>query len=124
MTLYIANSFSLNMLDLPTREGKWFHIYVEPINPLKAKKIIEKADKVVSCIGHESTAKLLSQLLGIEIKPERRFIKLAHGDEMIIIQLTFRPEEGKVYNFQELLKLLEEKRITLLHLELSDFYIP
>jgi len=112
------------MLEIEKVLCKWVHLYIDRISPWRAREIIEKSEDVVFAIGHESTAKLLSQLLGIEIKAERKTIKLKHGDKLIIAQLMIRPPEGKVYTFQELLDLLSKNKIILLYIEYSEVYIP
>jgi len=59
----------------------------------------------VSAVGHESTAKLLSQLLGIEIPVNRIEIKIEYGDKLIVFQLLQRLPEGKVLSEEELRQL-------------------
>jgi len=123
MTLYVTSSFSLNMLEIEKVLCKWVHLYIDKISPWKAKEMIEKSRDVVFAIGHESTAKLLSQLLGMEIKAERKVIKLKHGDKLIIVQLIIRPPEGKVYTFHELLDLLSKNKLIILYVEYSEVYV-
>jgi Domain of unknown function (DUF1874) len=61
-----------------------------------------KSSDVVSAIGHAATADVLSDLLGIEVKPNR--IEFAQGvdDVAIIFKLKSRILEGKVLNRTEI----------------------
>lgn len=56
----------------------------------------------VSAIGHESTANVLSQLLGVDVPCERKQIALAVGDSAIIFSLKRRLAEGQVLSEEEL----------------------
>lgn len=128
MTLYISNAFSLNMLEIPKQIGKWYHLYVKELSIEEArrevKKALEEGMKVESVVGHESTANLLSQLLGINIKAERKAITVRGGDALLVAQLVFRPPEGKVYNFSELIDLFNEGKIKLILVEIHEKFVP
>jgi hypothetical protein len=50
----------------------------------------------VSAIGHESTARWLSQLLGMEVPPNRITIEMQPGDEALVVKLLQRLPEGVV----------------------------
>jgi len=95
MTVYVSNAFSLNML---RHERELILIYPEDIKWIK--RMLSKG--FVSAVGHESTAKLLSQLLGIEIPVNRIEIKIEYGDKLIVFQLLQRLPEGKVLSEEEL----------------------
>jgi hypothetical protein len=99
MKVYIANAFSLNMLD-----EKEALIYVKEITLDEVKNILNEND-FVSAIGHQSTSQVLSQILGINIEMNRIQIKLQENDEIIIFQLQTRLEEGKVLSEDELKQL-------------------
>lgn len=50
----------------------------------------------VSAIGHESTAKIISDLMGMDIKMNRiNFIQMV-GQKAVVFKLNRRPEEGSV----------------------------
>jgi hypothetical protein len=59
----------------------------------------------VSAIGHESTAKLLTALLGVEIPYNRIQVRLQKGDRLLVFQLLTRLEEGRVLDEDELRRL-------------------
>ena len=97
--LYLTNSFSLNMLDLSNRDE--VVIKVQKISEEMVKEILSKQD-FVSAIGHESTAKLITEILGIQVPANRIQIKVKKGDKIVVLQLLQRLPEGKVLNEQEL----------------------
>jgi hypothetical protein len=100
MTLYIANSFSLNMLPESTR-SVW--VYVKRISVDEARDIIRSwKDDIKSIVGHQATAEILSVLLGIKIEVNRAEIKLnLEKDAMIIFQLRKRLPEGQILKSRE-----------------------
>jgi len=77
-------------------------IYIQPISLDYVKKLLKCNTNFVSAVGHQSTAQLLSQILGVSIKMNRISIQLENGDLAIIVVLGFRPPEGKIYSKDEL----------------------
>jgi hypothetical protein len=67
----------------------------------KAKKILSSTN-FVSAVGHEGTAKFLSQLLNINISFNRIQVKMTKGDRAIVFRLLDRLPEGKVLSEEEL----------------------
>jgi len=59
----------------------------------------------VSAIGHQGTAQLLTELLGVEIPFNRLSIKLRPGDVCVHFVLRQRIPEGKVLSYEELRQL-------------------
>jgi len=96
---YIANAFSLNMI-----ESEEATISIKVVDVETVKQIIAN-EEVESVIGHESTAKILSQLLGTEVKAERKEVKLKKGDKVVVFQLLQRLQEGAVLSEEELKQL-------------------
>jgi hypothetical protein len=91
---YISNAFSLNMVAADTQ-----------LTISKAGAIPADAK---SCVGHESTAKVFSVLLGRDIPFNREAISLEKGDELYVGALftpdgkPFRPPEGQVLTLEAL----------------------
>jgi len=56
----------------------------------------------ISFIGHESTAKVMSAVLGMEIPTNRTSVKLSEGDTVVVFQILQRLPEGKVLSDEEL----------------------
>ena len=59
----------------------------------------------ISCIGHQSTADVLSELLERKIETNRVSITLKKDDILIVFQLLERIPEGKVLTREEILKI-------------------
>lgn len=109
MASYIANAFSLNMVSVPCR------LRVEAVS---AAEVPAEAE---SAIGHESTAKVLTHLLGRSVAMNRVAISLAPGDSLYLAAVLtpdgkpYRPPEGKVLSIEDLARLrLEFRRVTAL----------
>jgi hypothetical protein len=68
--------------------------------------------EVVSAIGHESTAKVLSMLLGFEVPAQRLTITLTESDIAVAFALDFRIPEGKVLSKEELEQLVRDGKIS------------
>ncbi|HHJ12809.1 MAG TPA: DUF1874 domain-containing protein [Gammaproteobacteria bacterium] len=85
MTLYLLNSPVL------TDHGLW------RFSPLEASRARELASGgFVSAIGHEATARLLAEVLGVEVPVARIRASLAPGDAAIVLRLRERLPEGTV----------------------------
>ncbi len=93
---YLANAFSLNMVQLPCT-----------IKAEEAKAEEVAAVDFVSAVGHEATAAVLTKKLGKEVPANRMVVSLASGDVLYVTALfkegkPYRPPEGKVLSEQEL----------------------
>jgi hypothetical protein len=66
-TLIISNAFSLNMIPQGAPEEMYFKL----LSLTEVKDIINKADEVVSIVGHADTARVFSNVLGTEVTPNR-----------------------------------------------------
>lgn len=93
--LYVSSAFSLNMLETPASID---------VSELTLEEVIDMLHSYSweSCVGHESTARVMSQLTGVEIPVNRKTVKLARGDMMIVFQIMTRLPEGKVLSEEEL----------------------
>ena len=69
----------------------------------EAKKVL--ADGFISAVGHEGTAKVLSELLKMEIPYNRVEIHMQPGDKAVVFRLLKRLPEGVVLSKEELLQL-------------------
>jgi hypothetical protein len=65
----------------------------DPADIETVKRLVEKAEKIESFIGHEATAKLLSQKLGINIPVNRGMYVPKHNDYVVIVALKRRLEK-------------------------------
>jgi hypothetical protein len=98
--VYLANAFSLGMLT--TRKTT---LYVEEVDEATAVNVIatmKSKGELISAVGHESTAKILTEICGVEIESNRIPIKLQPKDVVIIFQLIDRLPEGKILTSDEI----------------------
>jgi len=58
--------------------------------------------EIVSYIGHQSTADILTNLLSIDVPMNRAQFKQEVGDYAIVFKLNGRPEEGKILTAEEI----------------------
>lgn len=92
MTLYIINAPIL------TAYGLWE--FSGPLTINKARRTLTAG--FVSAIGHEASANVLSQILGITVPVNRITINMLPEDEALILRLLQRLPEGKVLDEAEL----------------------
>jgi len=96
--LYLANAFSLGMLsDFPAR------LTVYEVDDRLAGDLLRRG--FISCVGHESTAKIIEKRTGVKVPVQRISIKLERGDRVLVFQLLKRLPEGKVLSEEELLEI-------------------
>ena len=100
MTVYV-----LSALVIPCKDD-FFVFRGERVGVEQVKELLK--DGFVSAVGHESTAKVLSELLGIEIPANRITVDMKVGDVAVAIQFLKRLPEGKVLKEKELLQLFKE----------------
>jgi hypothetical protein len=102
----MSKIYLLNTLVIPIDFDiyRYAYIRVEKISIEEAKQIL-KNKEFISAIGHEGTAKLLSQLIGINIPVNRITVFFEPGDIGIHFYLKQRLPEGKVLTKEELEKL-------------------
>ena len=107
--IVLANAFSVNMLENDCS------VRFKKVDLEDVRKFIVYAVKhnleIKSVIGHESTAKILSELLNYNVVVNREAYKMQKNDLLIVFQLKTRLEEGKVLSKEELEKLLQEGKI-------------
>lgn len=82
--VYLGNAFSLQMLDINE-----FGTGVR-INPIEEDTVsfIIQTTPCESCIGHADTARVVSNILGMEVPCHRKSIKLVQGDRLIVAQVV------------------------------------
>ncbi|NPA32308.1 MAG: DUF1874 domain-containing protein [Aquificae bacterium] len=103
--IYLTNAFSLGMLS-----GKCTLEVEELPTDRAVEELKEKG--FISFISHQSTAQVLSELLGREVPFNRANLKLKTGDELIVFQLLKRLKEGQVFSRKELEEILQEDYFT------------
>jgi hypothetical protein len=77
--LYIANAFSLQMIDI----CKETTVVVVPVDDPKATVA---GQEFTSAVGHADTANLFSGLLGVDVPSQRINVKLTAEDALLVGQ--------------------------------------
>lgn len=115
MAKYLATAFSLSMLELPEGVDN-VKEYVLAIHGLTLDEFCGevRGGGYVNAVGHQSTAEVISTLCGVDINANRVEVRLGGESELLLVQLTGRPPEGKVYTDQELLQLYRDGKIRFL----------
>jgi len=107
--LYIGNAFSLSMLDIA--KGSWTAVRIWKLENIEDVKdtinmYVSQGYDVVSFVGHESTAKLMSKLLGMKIPANRIQVETDFVDDvMIVFQLLKRLPPATELSEEELKKI-------------------
>jgi hypothetical protein len=98
--------YVMNTLIIPIDFNKYPKAIIEfkKISVEETKQILQN-NSFISAIGHEGTAKLLSQILNINIPVNRISIYFEKGDIGIHFFLKSRLPEGKVLSYEELKQL-------------------
>lgn len=83
MAVYISNAFSLQMMsaDAPHQ------IRTNPMTVGQVRHIWRDGVPVISAIGHPDTARVVSDLLGVEVPAQRINLKLEPGDMLVVAQI-------------------------------------
>ena len=90
MTLYV-----LNTTVIPSgTDGIW----ETSIISVEAARYNIKSFSFVSAVGHESTAEIMTELLGVEIPVNRIAVKPLPGDRLLCFKLKGRAPEGVILN--------------------------
>jgi len=69
-----------------------------------AKYLLE-TNEVISAVGHEGTAILMSKIFGVEIPYNRIKIKMKAGDVAVVFRLKDRTPENRDYSEEEIQNL-------------------
>ena len=69
---------------------------------LQEAQQLVKDNNILSAVGHQSTADILTTLLGTEIPMNRIMFEQEVGQKCLVFKLNGRPEEGKILTQQEI----------------------
>lgn len=84
-----------------TADGKFT---LKTISLTEAKELI-KNEEILSAVGHQSTAEILTELLEQDIPVNRINFTQESGQKALIFKLLGRPEEGKILSREEIEKI-------------------
>ena len=96
---YLVNAFSLNMVPETAILVKM---------PITQAEFCAAVNEAINAIGHETTANLINTLCNARLTANRIAIKAGYGEEIYVIQVMTRLEEGKVLSLSELMELLSK----------------
>jgi len=90
---------------VPVDLEKWKKVVLVQriVSVQEAKQLL--ANGFVSAVGHQSTADIMSAVLGIPVPYNRVQVFLEPGDEAVCFILKARPPEGRVLSKEELQQL-------------------
>ena len=72
----------------------------------EAQKLVsDNTDNLDSAIGHQSTADIMTTLLGVPVLVNRQMFCQGIGQIALVFKLNGRPEEGKILNAEEIEKI-------------------
>lgn len=72
----------------------------EPLTLEAARELV--AEGFVSAVGHDSTAQILGELLGVTVPVNRFDYQQQPGEQAVIFKLKRRPPEGAILTAEEL----------------------
>lgn len=64
-----------------------------------------QSDNLDSAIGHESTAQIMTTLLGADVAVNRQMFAQEVGQTALVFKLNGRPPEGKILTAEEIEKI-------------------
>lgn len=73
---------------------------VSDLSDNEARRLLAE-NGYVSAIGHESTAKIISELMGMDIPMNRINFTQKVGQKAVVFKLNRRPEEGAVLSREQ-----------------------
>jgi hypothetical protein len=114
MAVYLCNSFTLSMIT-PDLLDAGVVIKASPISLEEVKALLREG--FVSAVGHESTARVLSVLLGADVPFNRVQIAIAGGDVIVSFQFMVRLPEGHILKEDEVIALYQEGKIKFFKVE-------
>lgn len=69
----------------------------------QARQIVaDNAGNLDSAIGHQSTADIMTTLLGVDVPVNRQMFTQEVGQQALVFKLNGRPEEGKILTAAEI----------------------
>ena len=67
----------------------------------QAQQLVQD-NEILSAVGHQSTADILTTLLGTEVPMNRILFEQETGQKALVFKLNGRPEEGKILTSDEI----------------------
>lgn len=87
---------------------------LQDITLQEAQQLV-KDNELLSAVGHQSTADILTTLLGIQIPMNRILFEQQEGQKALVFKLNGRPEEGKILTVEEIEQIGYKFQILIRH---------
>lgn len=68
----------------------------------EARELVSAAPGLDSAIGHESTAQIMTELLGISVPVNRQMFVQQPGQQALVFKLNGRPPEGTILSREDI----------------------
>lgn len=68
----------------------------------EAKDLVNNAPGLDSAIGHESTAQIMTELLGVDVPVNRQMFVQQPGQQALVFKLNGRPPEGTILSREDI----------------------
>lgn len=92
----------LNTSIIPSAPGSW-SVRVSPLSLAEARELVRATTgPLISHVGHESTAQIMSTLLGVTVPFDRTPMRLDGPATALVFQLRGRPPEGAILSAEEI----------------------
>jgi hypothetical protein len=101
MTIYVLNTL---VIPIDFERNERVTVKIRKASVEEVRRLLQ-SNQFVSAVGHQATAVLLTQLLGVEVPMNRITIKAKPGDKLVHFVLRERIPEGRVLTLDKL-KLL------------------
>lgn len=95
---YSSHPIALLNTSIATQDGSYT---LQTITLAQAQEFIN-GQETLSAIGHESTAQILSDLLGVTVPVNRINFEQQPGQTALVFKLNGRPPEGKILSAEEI----------------------
>lgn len=74
---------------------------LQDITLQEAQKLV-KDNEILSAVGHQSTADIITTLLNVTVPMNRILFEQQEGQKALVFKLNGRPEEGKILTAEEI----------------------
>lgn len=96
---HMKHPIALLNTSILTTDGE-YTMHTIPVD--QARELVQDEAGYISAIGHESTASILSTLLGVDVPVNRILFEQAVGQQVIVFKLNGRPPEGQILTEAEI----------------------
>lgn len=85
--IYLGNAFSLQMVSAILDSGAVITPEISEVDSEIVSKVLHN-NEFISCVGHIDTAKVMGNILGVEVRPQRINVSLDAGDVLYVCQVV------------------------------------